>query len=165
MENPLYRQVIHKVETLYDLAERVYHTTFPRPTITFKKSGRNAGSAFLSQNRINFNRVLLAHNADEYFNEVIPHEVAHLLCFKLYGRVKPHGNEWQQIMRETFQCEPQTRHSMDTAPLNLKTVAYKCHCDSHQLSRIRHNKVLHNKARYRCRRCNTELTLATEPDL
>lgn len=163
MLTPLHQQVIQHVNGLYDLAERAYRVNFPRPLVTFRKSGRNAGTAFLQQNRINFNRVLLEHNASGYFSDVIPHEVAHLLCYQLYGRVKPHGYEWQRMMRDTFQCQPQTRHCMDTAPLNLPTIDYRCLCTTHALSRIRHNKMQRKKAKYICRYCNAELRPAVVP--
>ncbi|MGL5177893.1 MAG: SprT-like domain-containing protein, partial [Aeromonas veronii] len=102
-------------------------------------------------------------NQQAFLDEVVPHEVAHLLVHALWGdgrgknRVLPHGKQWQSVMREVFGLEPRTTHSFDLAVLAQRTVPYRCHCQQHQLSIRRHNKVVRGEARYHCRRCKQPL--------
>lgn len=147
-----------RLELLYARAELFFKRSFPRPLLTYRRSGKHAGTAFLQQNRINLHPTLFAHNREAYFTDVIPHEVSHLLVYRLYGRVKPHGKEWQAMMSEVFECQPNTRHSFDLAPLQLKTVEYRCECGPVALSIRRHNAVVRGKRQYLCRQCRTTLT-------
>ncbi|MBU3023068.1 SprT family zinc-dependent metalloprotease [Aestuariibacter sp. A3R04] len=146
-----------EVYRLYHIAETKLQRPFPLPAVTFRKSGRNAGTAFLQQNRVNFNPVLFTHNADAFITNVIPHEVCHLLTYQLHGRVRPHGVEWQSLMRGLFNAQPSTTHNFDLTTLQLNTVIYRCNCGDIPLSIRRHNKVLKGM-QYRCKRCQQILT-------
>lgn len=144
------------VLSLVQKAELQLSRTFPPPLITYRRSGKNAGTAFLQQNRMNLNPVLFSENREAFFSDVIPHELSHLLVFQLYGRVKPHGKEWQYIMQDVFGCNPSATHNFDLAPLKLNTFRYRCACGPVDLSVRRHNKVLRGQS-YRCRRCDKRL--------
>ena len=148
----LKKQVAEEVDRLCHIARATFEQSFPTPAVTFRRSGKNAGTAFLQQHRVNFHPVLLAANAGAYFDEVIAHEVAHLLVFRLFGRVKPHGSEWQSVMRNVFHTEPSTTHNFDLTPLQLKTFAYRCQCGPIALSTRRHNNVSKGN-QYRCKTC------------
>ena len=150
-------QVESTVNACYELAESKLGRTFVRPALSYRRAGKNAGSAFLQQNRINLNPVLLAHNTEAYLLDVIPHEISHLLVHTLYGRVKPHGPEWQSIMMEVFGRKPLTTHQLDLTPLGLKTVDYQCRCRVIPLSIRRHNNIVRNKRQYLCRTCGEPL--------
>ncbi|WP_334029858.1 SprT family zinc-dependent metalloprotease [Alteromonas sp. P256] len=151
------QQEIHTALTAcYDKAEKYFNRQFVRPHLTFRRSGKNAGTAFLQQNRINLHPLLFKQNQQAFLEEVIPHEVSHLLVWTLFGRVKPHGNEWQSIMIEVFGCEAKTTHSFDIKAVT-NTVAYSCDCSEHALSMRRHKSII-TGTRYRCRKCNTELS-------
>lgn len=153
--------ISRRVEECYQHAEKILGRFFERPNITFRRSGKNAGAAFLNQNRINLNPVLYVNNPQVFITEVIPHEISHLLVYRLFGKVKPHGKEWQSMMSQVFELEPKTTHSLDLSPLNIKSFEYVCNCRSVELSTHRHNKVLRGKVKYRCKDCGTELTWAT----
>ena len=155
----LHLQVQQHVEHCYEKAEAYFGRRFPRPALTFRRSGKNAGTAFLQQNRINFHPILLSDNAEIFKAEVIPHEVSHLLVWQLYGKVKPHGAQWQAMMRDVFGCMPNTTHSFDTSRLGAVEFAYRCDCDTIMLSRRRHNTVLKG-GQYRCGRCKQLLKRA-----
>ncbi|MEW9796692.1 SprT family zinc-dependent metalloprotease [Alteromonas sp. CYL-A6] len=150
--------VSDKVEACYALAEHALSRTFPLPAITFRRSGKNAGTAFLQQNRINFHPVLLKENQAAFFSDVIPHEVSHLLVWQCFGKVRPHGKEWQAMMRDIFGCTPSTTHSFSTQSLGIKGFSYRCACEGTiTLSTRRHNTIQRG-GKYRCGRCHTVLT-------
>ncbi|WP_334014427.1 SprT family zinc-dependent metalloprotease [Alteromonas sp. S167] len=148
------------VEHYYKQADSYFKRYFTRPTLSFRRSGKNAGSAFLQQNRINFHPVLFKENTEAFLTDVVPHEISHLLVWQLFGKVKPHGNEWQSIMRGVFNREPNTTHSFDTKSA-VKTFAYQCQCNTYSLSTRRHNNV-RKGTQYRCKRCNQILTPALQ---
>ncbi|TKB53034.1 SprT family zinc-dependent metalloprotease [Ferrimonas aestuarii] len=150
-------QVQRKVEACYQLAESQLQRAFPRPEISFALRGQSAGAAHLQQNKLRFNPVLLEQNLEAFINEVVPHEVAHLLTWQLYGRVRPHGREWQGIMWQIFQVEPKTKHQFDVSSVQQRQFAYRCGCQSHNLSIRRHNKVRRGQVQYQCRRCGDTL--------
>ena len=149
------RAIADAVFACYRQAERFFNRSFPTPTITYRRSGRNAGTAFLQQNRINFHPVLFKENKEAFLRDVIPHEVSHLIVWCLYGKVRPHGREWQGVMRQVFGCEPNTTHSFEVTK-HTKSVQYRCLCAVHALSVRRHNNILKG-AQYRCRKCNGTL--------
>jgi SprT protein len=158
----LYAAVEQSVHHWIDLANQHLPNTTPYPALSFRASGSRAGAVFLHQGRINFNRTLLTAYPDDYFNEVIPHEVAHWAVHRNFGRVKPHGKEWQHVMSDIFGVEPKTTHQLDTSVLNRKTFKYVCDCSSHQLSVRRHNAICRNKVQYHCKKCNGVLTAFAE---
>lgn len=141
--------------TCYDKAEQFFNRPFVRPELSFRRSGRNAGTAFYQQNRINLHPLLFKQNRQAFLEEVIPHEVSHLLVWNLYGRVKPHGKEWQDIMTQVFGCEAKTTHSFDVKAVT-NTVSYYCKCREHSLSMRRHKSIICG-TKYRCRKCNSAL--------
>lgn len=153
---PVRAAVTQRVAELYTQAQQHFQRHFPIPEITFRRSGKNAGTAFLNQNRINLNGPLFMANQRAFLDEVVPHEVSHLLVWQLYGRVKPHGRQWQYMMETVFTVPATTTHQFDLAPMDIATFPYECQCGLVQLSVRRHNKVLRGQ-RYVCRRCNTSL--------
>lgn len=149
----LEQQLLQTVEARYQQAEQQLKQHFPRPEITFKLRGKAAGTAHLQLNKLRFNPVLLKENADAFLSEVVPHEICHLLCHQLYGRVRPHGKEWRQLMQTLYQLPGNATHSFDTRSVTSKGKAYRCACGEVELSIRRHNKVLRGQVQYRCRSC------------
>ncbi|WP_416305085.1 SprT family zinc-dependent metalloprotease [Neptunicella sp. SCSIO 80796] len=148
----LQQRVIRQVEQCYLHAEQQLQQSFPRPLVRFNQRGKIAGSARLQTNELRFNPVLLADNSDQFIDHVVPHEICHLLVHQLYGKVRPHGSEWQKLMTDLYQLPAKTRHSMDVSKVQGKVFDYRCGCQSHQLSIRRHNKVKAGVT-YQCRRC------------
>ncbi|SHH79123.1 SprT family zinc-dependent metalloprotease [Ferrimonas marina] len=153
----LQQAVIDRVEHCYQRAEAHWSRPFPRPRVEFRLRGQSAGVAHLQENRLRFNPVLLRDNPDAFIEEVVPHEVAHLLVWQCHGKVAPHGREWQSVMRELFQLTPRTRHQFDVSQLAPPSFAYRCSCQSHQLTLRRHNKVQRQQVQYLCRHCGEAL--------
>jgi SprT protein len=50
--------------------------------------------------------VLLLENQQAFIDEVVPHELAHLLVWKHFGRVAPHGKEWKWMMESVLGVPP-----------------------------------------------------------
>ena len=159
-QDPLQQRLFDKVEACYQIAEQHFDQTFPRPEIGFKLRGRSAGTAHLQLNKLRFNPVLLTENQQAFIDEVVPHEICHLLCFQLFGRVKPHGKEWQSLMRTLFSLVPRTTHAFDTSSLSAAQIDYLCGCGPIKLSIRRHNKVRRGQTQYRCKRCQQILMTA-----
>ncbi|GGP63334.1 protein SprT [Shewanella algicola] len=156
-KSALQQQILDKVESDYQHAERHFNRPFPRPVVQFSLRGKSAGTAHLQTNRLRFNPVLLAENPHVFLAEVVPHEISHLLCYQLFGRVKPHGKEWQSIMLSTFNVAPKTTHQLNIQSVNGQQFDYFCGCGNTTLSIRRHNRVVRGQTQYRCRRCQQTL--------
>lgn len=144
------------MDVCYRKANTYFKRQFPRPELTFRRSGKNAGTAFLRQNRINFHPILYLQNQDAFVHDVVPHEVSHLLTWQLFNKVKPHGKEWQSIMIDVFHRQPKTTHSFDVKSVVGKQFEYRCSCSSHMLTVRRHNNITRG-TQYKCRKCDTIL--------
>jgi SprT protein len=128
------------------------------PSVHFNQRGKIAGCARLQKNELRFNPTLLKDNISLFLDEVVPHEVCHIVAFILYGRVRPHGKEWQSLMIDLFGLQPRTYHKMDVTKVQGKQFEYKCECGPIELSIRRHNKVVRGQQKYICRKCRVSLT-------
>jgi SprT protein len=146
-----------KCEDYFILAECFFDRPFKRPKYLFNQRGRSAGTAHLQCNLIKFNPTLFLQNQDEFFQQVVPHEVAHLIAHQLYGKIRPHGKEWQHVMQLVFKRPADTTHSLDISNVVGKQFSYQCLCATHQLTIRRHNKILKG-TKYLCKGCRGELT-------
>lgn len=142
------------------LASKKLAVEFAMPGISFNQRGKIAGSARLQTNQLRFNPVLLADNLETFLEEVIPHEICHLLAFRLYGKVRPHGKEWKTLMSQVFGLTGNTYHKFDVSKVIGNTFEYKCLCGPLQLSTRRHYKVLRRQVTYSCLRCGEKLVSA-----
>ncbi|WP_220720341.1 SprT family zinc-dependent metalloprotease [Agarivorans litoreus] len=155
------QQLTQQVEQCFRLAESYFKQSFQRPELVLSsRKSKVAGSANLSQWRLRFNAHFYQQQPEHFLAQTVPHEVAHLVCHAVYGRVKPHGVEWQQIMQQVFNCPATTTHSYSIEYLQLPSVEYYCACQTHQLSIRRHNNVQRG-ASYQCKRCKQQLRLCT----
>ena len=150
--------VIQKVEQSINYASSHLEQHFVLPKISFNQRGKIAGCARLQTNELRFNPVLLDDNVNAFLEEVVPHEVCHLLTFKLFGKVRPHGKEWQNLMLELFSLKGRTYHQMDVTKVKGKSFNYRCQCGPIELGIRRHNKLLTGKQIYVCKKCRCPLT-------
>lgn len=138
------------------LAQQKLEQVFPEPTLNYKQRGTTAGSAYLKQWEIRLNAVLLIENGEAFVDEVVPHELAHLLVYRVFGRkgIAPHGNEWKWMMEHVLEVPASRTHCFEVNSVKSRTFIYRCACpSSHELTIRRHNKILRGENQYLCRRC------------
>ncbi|GLP95576.1 SprT family zinc-dependent metalloprotease [Paraferrimonas sedimenticola] len=157
LDSQLQQALEQRVETCFQALETALERSFSRPSIEFSQRGKAAGSAYLTSNRLRFHPVLYKDNQQAFLQEVVPHEVCHLVCHQVYGKVRPHGPEWRALMAQVFGLNPKATHSFDVSKVIGKTFEYQCTCGPVSLTLRRHNKVL-SGVRYQCRRCGDVLT-------
>ena len=173
-----------KVEMLQKKVEKLYGKRVPNVKIKYDlKSIRTAGMAVTNPWTQRFDMRLheaaLNEYQEDYIEGTVVHEFAHLVqhCFYNKGgnRPKPHGKEWKRVMRELGK-NPERCHSMNLSQAmekfakvsgkpapkkrQLKRFTYKCNCDTHELTSIRHNKIKNGQASYTCRSCGSKLVKA-----
>ena len=74
-------------------------TTMAYPTVSFDLRGATAGEAYPTKNHIRLNGQLLNENTDDFVQQTVAHEWAHLAAFNLYKhRIRAHGPEWKSVM-------------------------------------------------------------------
>lgn len=146
-------------------ARDFYALKLPEASIDFSLRGRCAGQAIVERTgvtRLRINLQLLSENFDDYLKQTIPHEVSHLVvnwqARKKRLKPRPHGTEWQAIMRACFGLEAIRCHSYRTTPARVvpRPFLYACSCRDHLLTSIMHNKIgLSYQAL--CKACRTPL--------
>jgi SprT protein len=157
-------QLHARVEACYQRAEAHFKRSFRRPEVSLRLRGQKAGVAHLQENLLRFNPTLYAQNREDFLRQTVPHEVAHLIAQALYGRrIRPHGAEWQTIMREVFALQPLRCHSYAVQRRPVTRFVYLCACPEQDFafSAQRHRLVARG-TRYFCRRCKATLSYSGE---
>jgi SprT protein len=133
-----------------------------RIEVRFDLRGQTAGQVRIQSRGgylIRYNLELLRRGGDDFLARTVPHEVAHVLAHQHFGAtIRPHGREWQSIMR-ALGAEPTRCHDYDVTGLAQRRLSYfdyHCGCTDHRLTSIRHNRIAKGQ-RYHCRRCGEPL--------
>lgn len=151
-------KVVTQISSVMDKAKVLFGYNESFPEIHYKIKGRVAGKAWITQNKLGFNAQLLNDNVDEFINQTVTHEVAHLIAYKVYHDTG-HGSFWKHVMM-SLGATPKRCHNYDVTNTSTRPrFAYVCNCnETHQLSNIIHNKIS-NGAVYRCRQCRAPIRL------
>jgi SprT protein len=153
-----------KINEVYEQAKELFPSrlrSWTRPGWDTDMSGVVAGLAYFNQNKMKFNPVLFLRNKEEFLNDTVPHEMAHLIAYKVYGDTT-HGEGWQKTMI-ALGYPPTRCHRYQAMDLK-RTVTitkhyYTCACKTRfELSQQRHRKMIATKFRaYQCGKCKSYL--------
>jgi len=151
-KSKIYERVNHFVA----LGNEKFESDLDIPHVRFDKRGTTAGTAHYEMLELNFNARLLVDNWDEFMDQTIPHEVAHLLKSHMYGRgrgsfLASHGTAWKKVMR-ALGVEPDRCHAMDVSKVQMPKAKHIYTCDKCQkelvISSVRHNKMVRGTKNY-----------------
>jgi SprT protein len=137
-----------------------------QPVLRFDLRGQVAGQARWQRGlrpELRFNLGIARRHADDFVRVTVAHEVAHLVTYRCHGHTRPHGPEWQSVMRHFGIADPQRCHDYDVDTGQVRRQRrwhYECRCRVHPLSTTRHHRVQRGDASYHCRHCGQALTYA-----
>lgn len=140
-----------------------YHITPKGLDMMFSKTGRAGGCAGYNEDTgryyLDFNWELARKNPDEYLQQIIGHEVAHIINDWLHpGKNDHHGYNWQCIMVKCFGLMPDRCHHMETTgqykPQERKHIyeCPSCHFQYH-LKQALHSRIASGKRGATCSQC------------
>lgn len=149
--------VVDEVKRCVQFFQKHYQVDMSMPELRFDIRGVCAGQAHADKHLLRFNPVMLEKHGQAFIKDTVPHEMAHLLVNKLWGRrAKPHGMEWRGVMQQ-LGASPQRCHTYEVQPSRrLKRYIYRCRCRMHRMTSIRHNRAKKG-TRYHCTRCRGRL--------
>lgn len=139
-------------------ANNEFARDFVCPAIYFDVKGFTAGLAYPRRNVIRFNPFLLVQNEKDFLANTVPHEVAHIITYKLYGPTRPHGKEWQHVMN-VLGVKPERCHNYDVSNCfkrKTQRFSYVCGCREHDIGLKSHRNIC-NGINYTCKVCKTRL--------
>ncbi len=158
--------VLERTRSYIARAEEILDRKLPPVSVLFDLFGSTAGMYKVVGKRrcIRYNPWIFAKYFDENLTGTVPHEVAHFAIDHVYGltRVKPHGVEWRALMQE-FDADAGVTFNLDLTGIPQRRQGrhpYRCHCQLHQVSTTRHNRILRGKGIYHCRSCRGVLVYA-----
>jgi len=160
------------IATYVQKANEQLGVRMPMPTCSFDLRGKTAGKAWTARKgtgpagqpvlHVQLNSVLFQENVQGFLQDTIPHEVAHLVTRRLYGRaVASHGPEWQHVMR-TLGVSPERTHNYDVSNSAVASRLYRfsCACRTFELTPRKLRSALQGLRA--CRQCKTPLSYAGE---
>ncbi|WP_147199691.1 SprT family zinc-dependent metalloprotease [Pantoea sp. MBD-2R] len=153
----LQQAVMHSLRVKLQLANQHLERNYPEPKLVYQQRGTTAGTAWLQTWEIRLNPVLLLENQQAFIDEVVPHELAHLLVWRHFGRVAPHGKEWKWMMESVLGVPARRTHQFAIESVRSRAFPYRCRCQQHQLTVRRHNRVMRGESEYRCVHCGERL--------
>ena len=104
LTSDLRKKVEDKILECFKIAEKKYKTQFEMPEVRYDIKSWTGGLAYHQRWLLRFNLILLIENEKHYIENVVPHEVAHLINRRVNKvpprkkRLMPHGKEWKDVM-------------------------------------------------------------------
>lgn len=164
IDNVLQAEVINRTSSLINSASAMFSHQLPLIRVRFDLRGRSAGMFRVRDKvpEIRYNPYIFARYYRSNLSQTVPHEVAHYVVHELFGTrgIKPHGHEWRQVMI-AFGCEPKVTCEYDLTGIPFRRTRrylYRCQCGDHEISGIRHNRMIRHGVKYLCRACKHPLT-------
>ena len=171
------QRVVAQTQHYLQKASQLYAMKDKPVEIIFNLKGRSAGMYRVRTHRkglfsktereIRYNPLIFSKYFDDNFATTIPHEVAHYVTDMIYGlkNIRPHGKEWKAVM-QSFGADPSVTADYDLSGIPLKKQGlhpYRCNCRDHQLTTIRHNRVVNQGNQYYCKLCKAKLRYRQAP--
>jgi len=175
--------LVEKVDDCLSQAKEIFNQEFIYQAIDINIRGKAAGQVRFGKSGIRydypilrFNPAMLIQYKTQFIDEVVPHECAHLIVHKLNEkyflsnkskRIKPHGLEWQTVMKDVFARDPKVTHTFETNSPKRDSYLYQCGCSelTHRLGIIRHNRVMREQSAYRCKMCSQSLVFKDQREV
>lgn len=135
--------------------------------IDYDLNGLNGGEADYINKRIRLHPVFLRNHTEEYIEQTVVHEFAHLANDVLFpqdlsectGNRKAHGKNWKNLMI-ALGAKPVIRHcySLEHLRSKLKYRNYMCTCCGQdvKVSQIRHRRIMEG-TKYFHGKCTTPI--------
>lgn len=119
------------------------------------------GYAHVDRLVIDLNGVLIEDNLDAFLNEVLPHELAHLIITHTFGNHRNgHGKIFKYIC-DILGCRARAVIPMNTiksrkvAHPEVTFYSYECACAIDPITESEHNERIATKTKYRCKKCKS----------
>lgn len=136
-----------EVRRVLELANRKYayklsRDPFKDTEILFTKTGKTAAVAGEKNYKyyLNFNLQAIRKEWDDMFTNTIPHEVAHLVCYKFPHLGRDHNQGWKDVCR-ALGGDGAVTHSYSITHVHGSYI-YKADCGTEvYLSKQKHNNV------------------------
>lgn len=111
------QKIFLQAETVVKVFTKVINAKFGTnmkvPNLIYTVKGTTAGVARYGHHVVDLNAQLFLENPKYFFNQTIPHEVAHLASYHIHGmKGLGHGKEWKVIM-SLIGREPKRCHNLD----------------------------------------------------
>ncbi|MBL1278592.1 MAG: SprT-like domain-containing protein [Ectothiorhodospiraceae bacterium] len=158
------QQVTDRVANLLVQCEALFDVSLKPIDSRFDLRGRTSGMYVIKhrQRYLRFNPFIFAKYFEDSLATTVPHEVAHYVSDVIFGfkNILPHGNEWKAIM-QSLGVEPQVTGNYDLSGIVVRQqrrFSYNCGCMEHELTSVRHNRIVYKNAHYLCRKCGLGLT-------
>ena len=130
------------------------------PSISFDLRGASTmAQAWVGENHVQLNAGALVADEARFSAEVIPHELAHLLAYRMYGaEIAPHGEEWKGVMK-VLGVEANVTYDVESETESSGPYIYACLCGTHDISARRHNTLWRSKGTkvLECQKCGEVL--------
>jgi len=126
--------------------------------VTLSNSLRTSGGNARMGMFITLNYRLMKQNMND-LEWIYVHELAHIICQRLYPREKGHGRTWKSV-NSLLGFDPKRTHRLNTEGLapKTKTFVYHCGCMTHTVSARKHKMMQSGRSRI-CKSCRGTLVL------
>ena len=157
------KEIEERVEKLFDLASNKLNLKLKYPKIVYDLKGQVAGQAWYVENKLRLNATALKNYRNDFIEQTVGHEVAHLLAFRKHGAyIKPHGLEWKNVMR-LFKLPPTRCHTYELPSARAVTrklyVCERCGKET-GVTQYKHNRWLRGEISFRCKPCDGKVVWA-----
>ena len=155
-------QVKEKVQQCLNILLGEETAKYINITVEFKNGIKTAaGLAYQSEQRIVLNENLFLANKQSFFDEIIGHEVCHVVQHILYPNESlHHGKRWKELMM-MLGLRLSVYHNLDVSAVDDKVFRYVCNCDGgfryHQIVEKVHKEIEKGSRIRNCGTCSTRI--------